>query len=198
MLSMVLAGVVVATFAHDHGLPFGAQYYLAGAVFFALMRLAPLSGVHGAEHQVVHAIERGEALVPTIVRRMPLVHPRCGTNLMVGLTLFLVVSTLPGIGTETALLIGVLVAVAFAMPLGALAQRFITTKKPSEAQLASAILAGEALLLANATARVAQPTPICKIWSMGILQVVAGATAASFIVAALKVATHASWLPDLR
>jgi uncharacterized protein YqhQ len=38
---------------------------------------------------VVHAIERGEPLVLEVVRRMPRVHPRCGTNLVAGIALFL-------------------------------------------------------------------------------------------------------------
>src|SRR5262249_42286314 len=55
--------------------------------FLIIFRLLPLSGIHAAEHKVVHAIERGEELTRENVRRMPRVHPRCGTNLVVGLSL---------------------------------------------------------------------------------------------------------------
>src|SRR5438477_4650656 len=57
---------------------------LPAMFFFTLLRLLPLSGTHGAEHMVVHAIERREPLTYEVVRRMPRVHPRCGTNLAVG------------------------------------------------------------------------------------------------------------------
>lgn len=57
---------------------------------FGLLRLAPLSGTHAAEHQVVHAVERSAPLQTAVVRAMPRVHPRCGTNLFAGFTLFLV------------------------------------------------------------------------------------------------------------
>ena len=50
-------------------------------LFCILLRLLPLTGCHGAEHQVVHAIERGEDLTEEAVSQMPLEHPRCGTNL---------------------------------------------------------------------------------------------------------------------
>ena len=56
---------------------------------FLLLRLVPMSGTHAAEHQVVHCIEHHAPLVPSCVRAMPRVHPRCGTNLFAGFTLFL-------------------------------------------------------------------------------------------------------------
>src|SRR5262249_31439746 len=55
---------------------------LSLVLFLVFMRALPLAGYHAAEHQAVHAMERGEPLCAEIVRRMPRVHPRCGTNLM--------------------------------------------------------------------------------------------------------------------
>ena len=57
---------------------------LTALVFAVLLHLSPLAGYHAAEHQVVHAIERGESLSIKNVSRMSRVHPRCGTNLATG------------------------------------------------------------------------------------------------------------------
>ncbi len=54
--------------------------------YFRLMASLPWSGrvlsLHGAEHQVAHALERGLPLEEEAVRGMPLLHPRCGTNFL--------------------------------------------------------------------------------------------------------------------
>ena len=47
-----------------------------------MMRLLPIAGYHAAEHQSVHAMEQGEPLIPQVVKRMPRVHPRCGTSFL--------------------------------------------------------------------------------------------------------------------
>src|SRR2546423_10530097 len=60
-------------------------------LFLLFVRALPLVQYHAAEHQAVHAMERGEPLDPEIVRRMPRVHPRCGTNIMAGGMVFLIV-----------------------------------------------------------------------------------------------------------
>ena len=91
----------------------------------------------------------------------------------------------------------VVLGAVFARPLGAIVQRFVTTKRPTDRQLANAISAGESLLKANATAQFTTPTPLRRIWCMGLLQVVAGAFATTALVAALKLLTHAEWLPDV-
>ncbi|WP_309716154.1 DUF1385 domain-containing protein, partial [Armatimonas sp.] len=74
--------------------------FLPTVLFFGLMRFIPLSGTHGAEHQVVHAIERGEPLVPEVVTRMPRVHPRCGTNVAVGASLFLTITQIKWVASD--------------------------------------------------------------------------------------------------
>ena len=195
MASMLLAGALAVRAVP--GLPDVPAMFLSFAVFVLLMRLSPLSGTHGAEHQVVNAIEREETLVSEVVRRMPLVHPRCGTNLMVGVTIFLTFLAIPILPEDVRVVLGLVFGLAFAMPLGTLAQRFVTTKRPSDRQLAGAIRAGEGLLLAHATARHSRATPFRRVWSMGLLQVMAGAFAVFALLALVKALTHAAWIPDM-
>src|SRR5512141_186107 len=38
---------------------------------------------HGAEHMTIHALEHGDPLVPSAVRKYPTAHPRCGTEFLV-------------------------------------------------------------------------------------------------------------------
>ena len=199
MMLMAKAGQVAATFAMARGLSEAAAPYLGVGVFFLLMRLLPLSGTHGAEHQVVNAIEREESLTADVVRRMPRVHPRCGTNLMVGLSIFLGISTTPWIAeANVRALVGLVAAAVLALPLGALAQRYVTTRPPNERQLAGAIRAGEALLQSNATARRSRSHPLRRIWSMGLLQVMSGAALATALLGFAKAATGWAWLPDVQ
>jgi CBS domain-containing protein len=122
-------------------------------LFLLLMRMLPIAGTHAAEHMVVHAIERGEPLVLEVVRRMPRVHPRCGTNLVAAVVLFLgLANFFQGMAPEMsemrdmALLFALLITVMFWRPFGELLQWLATTKPPTDAQLLSAIRVGEQLL----------------------------------------------------
>ena len=203
MFSLLTVGDVVGDLALRNGLPVWAAPYLVAVVFFGLMRLAPLSGTHGAEHQVVNAIEREEELAPSVVRRMSLVHPRCGTNLMVGVSIFMAVLSAglkePFMADDLAIRVlpAVVLGVVFARPLGAIVQRFVTTKRPSDRQIAGAIQAGRQLLERNATARSTATHPLRRIWCMGLLQVMAGAFAMAGLLALTKHLTRIEWLPDL-
>lgn len=170
---------------------------VTAVVFFVLMRLLPLSGTHGAEHQVVHAIEREEPLTMDVVRRMPLVHPRCGTNLITGLGIFVALQSVKALEPYGGTMVALMVAMVFAMPLGSLVQRFITTRRPTEKQLAGAIRAGEDLLHRNAEAAYSSAKPLRRIWSMGLLQVMAGAYLVVGLVHVVKVVTKLPWIPDL-
>jgi hypothetical protein len=144
-------------------------------LFFLGMRLLPLSGTHAAEHQVVHAIERGEDLVPQVVRRMPRVHPRCGTNLAVGLSLFLGFSNATFIpNQELRLLLALVVTVAAWRPIGSLLQYYVTTRPANDRQLGSGIRAGKELLERYQQTRVAVPSIPLRIWNSGVLHVIAG------------------------
>ena len=198
MLSLLVVGSGLADFAQAQGLPASVTPYLGILLFFGLMRLVPLSGVHGAEHQVVNAIEREEILRPEVVRRMPLVHPRCGTNLMVGVSIFGAVFATEWVRDwEYRILPALILGFVFARPLGSLVQRYVTTKRPTDRQLANAIQAGEGLLRAHVTARRSEGNPFQRIWCMGLLQVMGGATATAFLLAAIKHATGFAWIPDI-
>lgn len=147
--------------------------WLQMLLFFALMRALPLTGYHGAEHQVVHAIERGEDLVPEAVSRMPLEHPRCGTNLAALLLLLFTIlfSNIPPFLAITL----VIATLLFWRKVGMLLQRYFTVKRPNTKQLLSGLRAGEELLRRFQHQPV-RPTPIfVQIWNMGFLQVFAGA-----------------------
>ncbi|NOG93303.1 MAG: DUF1385 domain-containing protein [Armatimonadetes bacterium] len=120
--------------------------YLPVVLFLLFVRLAPLAGTHGAEHMVVHAIEREEPLEVEVVARMPRVHPRCGTNIAVGAMLFLfLVATFRPLGEAGLLFAFALTALSWRQ-IGALAQLVATTKQPSRRQLEAAVSVGRELL----------------------------------------------------
>lgn len=142
-------------------------------LFFLVMRMLPLTGYHGAEHQVVHAIERGEDLVPEAVSRMPLEHPRCGTNLA---ALVLLLTTIAVSRAPAPLMVVLVIStLLFWRQAGMLLQRLFTVKRPTPKQLLSGLKAGRELLerFQHQPSRFA-PLPI-QIWNMGFLQVLVGA-----------------------
>lgn len=215
MFGMLVTGTAVAKAATLAGLSPDVELPLTYLVFLALLRISPLSGTHGAEHQVVHAIEREESLTPGVVRRMPRVHPRCGTNIATGIAILLfglffelgghikqneaAGNVLPALLDEISLrAIPALIAAAlFARPLGAILQQYVMTKTASEAQINGAIRAGESLLERHATARRAMATPLQRVWNMGLLQVIAGSILAAIVITGIKWATGFSWLPEV-
>lgn len=141
--------------------------------FLLLLRLSPLSGYHAAEHQTVNAIERGEALTPEVVARMPREHPRCGTNLMA--LLFAGQLLIPWIAQEPlALLPTALVVATTWRKVGGWLQRVFTTKPARLHQLASGIRAGAALLDAYAANPTYRAGRWRRIWNMGLVQVLLG------------------------
>jgi hypothetical protein len=166
-------------------------------VFLILLRLSPLAGIHAAEHMVVHAIEEGEDLVVQKVRAMSRVHRRCGTNLMALLVLISAIAALfwryaahnaasgPAGSSEAAtygLVVLAVIALLMWRRLGAGLQRWLTTKRPADRQLLSAIAVGEELLAkvrARPHARVGLRR---RIWNTGFVQVVAGFAAVTALV----------------
>ncbi|MEI7576971.1 MAG: DUF1385 domain-containing protein [Armatimonadota bacterium] len=153
-----------------------------------MFRLFPLSGYHAAEHQVVHAIEQDEPLLPDVVRRMPRVHPRCGTNIGVAISLFLGVSQSKWIPyEELRLLMAVLVTLFFWRPLGSFAQQYITTKPATPKQIQSGIDAAHELLLNYEQAPNRKPTPFGRLLNSGVLHVIAGSFLAYLIASLLAV-----------
>ncbi|MFN8139360.1 MAG: DUF1385 domain-containing protein [Fimbriimonadales bacterium] len=117
---------------------------LSSVGFLALVRAIPLAGTHAAEHMVVHALERREPLTYDVVKRMPRVHPRCGTNLAVGSLMFL--GLLDLLRFEMGPLIALVATVTLWRRVGAWVQFLFTTKPPTKAQVENAIAAAGELL----------------------------------------------------
>jgi hypothetical protein len=158
------------------------QQAASTGIFLALLRALPLSGIHAAEHKVVHAIERGEELTPEVVSRMPRVHPRCGTNLAVGATMFLFLAGLKWTPfEELRLLAAVLVTLALWRPAGSIVQYFVTTKPPTTSQIGMGIASGKALLakIAVSPGHASLPT---RILNSGLLHIVAGSATMEFVL----------------
>lgn len=116
-------------------------------LFALLLRLSPLAGYHAAEHMTVHAMEQGLPLVPQVVARMPRVHMRCGTNLAVGAAVFSLLASVPaGDWSDLTALLALVVMLGTWRRLGGWVQQHVSTRPPTQAQIASGIRAGEELL----------------------------------------------------
>jgi uncharacterized protein YqhQ len=127
---------------------------------------------HGAEHMTIHALEAGDPLIPSAIRKFPTAHPRCGTEfLVVVIALSIVAFSLVGrqeplvmIGSRI-LLIPVIAAVGYEIlrwgarhrgnPIvraimwpGILVQ-MITTRQPTDDMIEVAIVSMEQALLAD-------------------------------------------------
>jgi CBS domain-containing protein len=115
-------------------------------LFLLALRAIPMAGIHAAEHQTVHAMERGLPLELEYVSQMPRAHPRCGTNLMALVGLVTIgFAHLPDYGPNWVLL--VLVGTFFGWrSLGTLLQEWFTTRPASKKQLESGIKAGRELM----------------------------------------------------
>lgn len=145
-------------------LPIGLEMWLAAAspwlplpLVFLLLRLVPMSGTHAAEHQVVHCVERSERIVLENVRAMPRVHPRCGTNLFVGFTLFLLTflavfcaASAGGWPLLDAVSLSAMLAgpatLLFWRRVGGWFQQWFATRPATDSQIAGAIRAAEQVL----------------------------------------------------
>ncbi len=160
-------------------------------IFLIGLRVIPLSGTHAAEHQVVHAIERGEELRPDIVSRMPRVHSRCGTNLAAASMLFLGIAGSEWIPDfEVRFLVAAIVTFSFWRPLGSMLQKFVTTRPANPAQLDAGIRSGKDLLEKFARATEVTPTIFGRIWNSGMLQVIAGSSLTYLMVWSVAKLTH--------
>lgn len=144
-------------------------------LFLLFVRLSPIAGIHAAEHMTVHAIERGEPLELDYVRRMPRVHPRCGTNLAAGAIIFLTLANLnTGIYRDITLLVAFVTTLLAWRPLGNFLQAVFTTRPPTERQLRNGIEAGKQLLQRYQMQGYRHLTLHERIWNMGILQIATG------------------------
>jgi CBS domain-containing protein len=153
---------------------------LSAALFLVILRLSPITGNHGAEHQVVHAMERGEPLTPEVVARMPRVHARCGTNLIAAIAVFAglmqTISVLRPFGLDALAgsLIGAAVAAKTWRSVGAFLQQHFTTKPPSPRQLERAIEAANELRERYAREALPRMGLLNRLWCMGAPQTAIG------------------------
>lgn len=145
---------------------------LSIALLLVLLRLSPLAGFHAAEHMTVHAIEAGEDLKPEIVSRMPRVHPRCGTNILAGAMIFMLITS--QFGSDMAVLVAMVVLIVGWRTVGNWKQKFFTTKPPTERQLRSGIAAGHEVLKRFNERPTYQAYGFKRMWNMGFLQSAAG------------------------
>ncbi len=205
MLLTVFTGInVLAALAEPYLLKAHLNHWMSDLVFglgsflaIALaIRVMPLSGIHAAEHMVVHAIERGEELVPEVVRRMPRVHPRCGTNLAVGLTMFLSIQSTPWHRDDSLrTLVAILVTFILWRPIGSLVQYWITTKTPNAKQLQMGISAGRELLSKFQRTGHTTPSPLKRLLNSGMPEIVTGSICAALVLQLLAALIPGlSWL----
>ena len=190
MFSAMRIGEIVSLLASAQLPPnSGWTYALALLPIVSLIvmfRLFPLSGYHAAEHQVVHAIEQDEPLLPDVVRRMPRVHPRCGTNIGVGVSMFLGISQTPWIPwDDVRLLVAVILTLFLWRPVGGFVQQYVTTKPATPKQIQSGIDAANELLLKFESASKRQATPWTRLLNSGVFHVIGGAVLAYVIVSLL-------------
>ena len=167
---------------------------------FLLLRLIPLSGIHAAEHQVVHCVERREPLTIGTVRTMPRIHPRCGTNIFAGFTLFLISFLGVFCVTEAQgwqLLDSVTLAAMLSGPVtliywrrvGGWVQKWLATRPATDGQIAGAIFAAEQVL-ARRSQRMQEQRPrfavLRRIWTMGLAQILLGYAVVLVLLAAVE------------
>jgi CBS domain-containing protein len=179
---------MASNYGGSHGWPYPSFFalLLSAVLFRTAFRLSPISGIHAAEHKVVHAIERGEELTTENVRRMPRVHPRCGTNFASGAMIFLTISSfaftdeksgLDKDGGKTAIVLAALICtLLFWRVVGSWMQYWVTTKEPSDDQIQMGIKSGEDLLKKYAVSRGGQRGVLGRIWNSGMIHVIAGAS----------------------
>jgi CBS domain-containing protein len=160
------------------GLVYVGMSLVVLGIFLLLMRLTRLAGYHAAEHQTVHAIERGERLVPEIVRRMPRPHPRCGTNFVAAVLVFSTLSQvfeyIPAFDGGSAQIVAVVATLFTWRSVGTFLQERFTTRPASDRELASGIAAGNELLVRYLNSPPSRPGLLKRIWLMGMVQVMTG------------------------
>ncbi len=156
------------------GQPTSVVSWLSLAVFVAFLRLSPLAGYHSGEHQTVHALERGLPLEYETVREMPRPHVRCGTNLVVLMTLL---GALAGAAYSHAgswVWLPLLPAIYYWRSLGWYAQQHGTTRPARRHEVESGVQAGR-MLLSRHQRQANYRAPLWRrIWNRGIVQVLLG------------------------
>ncbi len=178
LLPLVIATVTTANVENGF-----VQHFIEGLVrvaifigYLALISRAPdvarVFQYHGAEHMTIHALEAGDPLTVTEVRKYPTAHQRCGTEFLVIVVLLSIIAfSLVGRQTPIVmvlsriLLIPVIAAVGYELlKLGArhrenpvvhvllypgLLVQKITTKQPTDDMIEVAIVSMESALEAD-------------------------------------------------
>lgn len=169
------------------------EFWLRNAMplvaFLVSFRQLPMAGIHAAEHMAVHAIERGEPLELDVVKRMPRIHPRCGTNIATGVSLFVGVHQVHWIPSEELrVTVAAIVALFFWRSLGSLVQKYVTTRPPTDRQVMMGIRSAQELLEKYAVQRGPAPSPGHRIVASGMLHAMAGSLLAGAIYGAIEYA----------
>lgn len=148
-----------------------------------LLHWSNLALYHAAEHQVVHALERGLPLRPETVQAMPRAHPRCGTNLF--LVIYLVLMNVAQVylyQVDWKWVAPSLLLLLVRKRIGAFLQNVLMTRRASEGAIESGIRAAEELTARyreNPSYRASLPR---RVWNRGLLQVLLGMLAGSGLV----------------
>jgi len=160
-----------------HGLVGVGVHITTTLLFLIMIRFSSIAGYHAAEHQTVHAIERGEPLVADVVARMPRPHPRCGTNLMAAAILFVNLASVFrafDIDQETAPILAVVVTLFTWRRFGTWLQAWLTTRPANLRELNSGIFAATSLAEKYRFAPPHRGRFARRIWCSGLLQSIAG------------------------
>ncbi|RYG57845.1 DUF1385 domain-containing protein [bacterium] len=144
--------------------------FLAHGLFFlTALRVIPMAGIHAAEHQTVHAMERGLPLELEYVSQMPRAHPRCGTNLLALVGLVTIgFAHLPSLGPDWVLIALVITFFSW-RSLGSFIQTAFTTRPASKKQLESGIKAGRELMENYQAQPFAAPSSPFKLLNNGLI-----------------------------
>ena len=118
---------------------------------------------------------------------MPRVHPRCGTNIMVAASIFIMISNFGG---EIALLFGMMIIIFGWRSIGGWVQQNITTAPPNEHQLKKGIEAGEEVIAKYQDNPAKASRGFERIWNMGFLQTGLGLFAVMAIASIIEPILH--------
>lgn len=163
------------------------EIIVSSVILLTVFRISPISGFHAAEHQVVHCIEQGVPLTIPYVRSMPRVHPRCGTNLFIGLLMFLfmfigtfITAQIENLNLFDSAMLAVVIAapvtIKFWRTIGGFVQYWLATKPATDKQILNAIQAANEILdkRQSRSDKPARNRFLLRIWSMGAPQVIVG------------------------
>ena len=148
-------------------------------LFILILRITPLAKYHAAEHQTIHAIEKGLPLTIETVNRQPRPHKRCGTNIMVllvGIQLVLLlaveIARISHFAQFLFLIFGLVFVFSYWRKAGMWIQQYLTTAPANNTQIENGIKTGEELLKMHKEHISPRPPDLIeKIWNMGLIQV---------------------------